>query len=497
MDVTDARRIRTGMPTGLAPLAALGAVGALAGTYWDDSWHTDKGRDAFAIPPHLVLYGGVLLTALTVAAWGLLSWRSAGWGFHGLRHVLCDQALVLAGMGGLTTLGSAPVDNAWHAAFGRDAVLWSPPHLVAVAGTLALSVGVLAGLRRNTSRGGAMARVGAAVGVIGTLQVPVLEYDSDVPQFSTMWFLPVAAMGVCIAVAVLDDLLPSRWTAAKAALAYTALRIGIVALLSALGFSVTVVPPILVLFLVSGALVRRPRAERLVIIGSLTPIVWWPFLELQADVTTTVPLGQLPASVLLGAGAGLVVALIHRDVRPGRPLLRTARVAAVLVVLVLGLGATSERAEAHDPGQGQKVREGQLAVERVEDQAKLTMTIPGDCDGLVAVGTVARRAGQARTGPLEAAVTRNGDCSVVGSVDGLSQGRWFVYAELQDSGGRALEAWIAAEDDARVSGIRPLYAPPTTTSSGAQRIAAAGLLLVVVALLVGCLRLGRRAATTV
>lgn len=43
---------------------------ALFATYWDDSWHTDKGRDEFAIPPHLLLYGGVALTSLAVLAGG-------------------------------------------------------------------------------------------------------------------------------------------------------------------------------------------------------------------------------------------------------------------------------------------------------------------------------------------------------------------------------------------------------------------------------------------
>ena len=120
-------------------------VAALVATYWDDSWHTDKGRDEFAIPPHLLRYGGVALASLAVAAWGLLAWRRAGWGLNGLRQVLSEPALLLAGIGGMTTLASAPLDNFWHEAYGRDAVLWSPPHLLAVAGVIALAVGLLAG----------------------------------------------------------------------------------------------------------------------------------------------------------------------------------------------------------------------------------------------------------------------------------------------------------------------------------------------------------------
>jgi hypothetical protein len=482
------------MPSTLALLAVLGSALAMVATYWDDSWHTDKGRDDFAIPPHLMLYGGVLLASLAVAAWGLLAWRSAGWGLRGVRAVLRDPALLLAGVGGVTTLASAPVDNAWHAAYGRDAVLWSPPHLIAVAGTLALSVGILAGLRRADSRAGSIARLCAAAGVIGALQVPVLEYDSDVPQFSTLWFLPVAALGLCVAVALLDDLLPGRWAPAQAALVYTGLRIVTVGLLAALGFSLTVVPPLALVLLVSCAMAARPLAQRLVLLGALSPLVWWPFLELQADVTTTVPLERLPASILLGAGAGLLVALAHGDLRPGRPMVRTAQAAAVLAVVGVALGAPTERAEAHDPGQGQQVLEGPLVVERTDDKAQLTMTLSGGCDALEPVRTAARRAGETLTGALEAAATSDGDCAVTGTVTGLGAGRWFVYAELHDSDGRDLEAWLPAEEDAVVSEIRPLYEPPASSSPTAQRVVGGVLLFIVGSLLVGCLRLSRRSA---
>jgi hypothetical protein len=48
------------------------------------------------------------------------------------------------------TLAALPIDAAWHAAFGRDAVLWSPPHMLAVFGSLALLVGFLASARPDT-----------------------------------------------------------------------------------------------------------------------------------------------------------------------------------------------------------------------------------------------------------------------------------------------------------------------------------------------------------
>ena len=60
--------------------------------------------------------------------------------------------LQLAAAGGTVTLATLPVDGAWHAAFGRDAVLWSPPHMLAVFGGLALLVGFLTGAQPDTPR---------------------------------------------------------------------------------------------------------------------------------------------------------------------------------------------------------------------------------------------------------------------------------------------------------------------------------------------------------
>lgn len=481
------------MPVGFGLVAGAGSAAALLATYWDDSWHTDKGRDDFAIPPHLLLYGGVLVASLAVAAWGLLAWRRAGWGLGGLRIVLAEPALLLASVGGATTLASGPVDAAWHEIYGRDAVIWSPPHLTAVLGTLALSVGLLAGLRRAPGAAGRLARLLAAAGVIGTLQVPVLEYDSDVPQFSVLWFLPVAALGVCVAVALLDDLLPDARDALAASVAYTLLRAGTVAFLAATGFSLTAVPPVVVVFALAALLRRRGPVLRLVAIGAVVPLVWWPFLRLQADVTTVVPVSLLPVSVALGALAGAAVAVAHGDVRLGRG--ATARTAALVAgaALALGAGPGQETAWAHDPGQGEQVREGDLTVARTGGTARITMALDGPCEGLRATGTVARRAGEVLRGPLRVADGPAG-CRLDGTVDGLSEGRWFVYAEARDDEGGELEAWLPAAPGEAETERRALYAPPAPADTGTRNAAGAALLGVCTALVVACLRLARRAS---
>ncbi|MCA1712260.1 MAG: hypothetical protein LC789_11735 [Actinobacteria bacterium] len=473
-------------------VAGAGSAAALFATYWDDSWHTDRGRDEFAIPPHLLLYGGVLVAALAVAAWGLLAWQRAGWGASGVRAVLAQPALLLAGIGGAATLLSGPADAAWHDSFGRDAVLWSPPHLTAVLGTLALSVGLLAGLRLADGRGAGAARVLAAAGVVGTLQVPVLEYDSDVPQFSVVWFLPVAALGACAALALLDDLLPDRAVALRAAAVYTGLRAATVGGLALLGFSLTAVPPVLAVFALDALLRSRPLAQRLVAAGAAAPLVWWPFLQAQSGVAAAVPASRLPAAVALGAAAGVLVAVAHGDLRVAPRTAGRAAAAVLVVAAALALAGPPQRAWAHDPGQGEQVRDGLLTVERDgEGAARLAMALTGPCKGVTARRTVARRAGQTRTGRLTAADT-GGGCRLAGTVAGLGPGRWFVYAEASDPSVGTLEAWLPTQAGRTASDIRPLYAPPQPPGDGARDAAGAGLLAVAAGLVVACLRLARR-----
>jgi hypothetical protein len=123
-----------------------GSAGLFA-TFWDDAWHTDLGRDQATIPPHLLLYASMATIGAVVAAWGLSALRRD----RSPAAVWRQPPLLLAAAGGAVTLAALPIDAAWHAAFGRDAVLWSPPHMLAVFGSLALLVGFLGGARPDTS----------------------------------------------------------------------------------------------------------------------------------------------------------------------------------------------------------------------------------------------------------------------------------------------------------------------------------------------------------
>jgi hypothetical protein len=165
-------------PRAVAPalwiVVAASAVGLVA-TYWDDAWHTVIDRDSALIPPHLMLYASVAAVGAVLATWVLVVlWRT-----RSVRDVLRTPGLALGVAAGAATAAAAPADAAWHAAFGRDSVLWSPPHLLSVLGSGVLLVVALIVVRRSGHRA---AGIGLGAALLGAAQIVVLEYDTNVPQ---------------------------------------------------------------------------------------------------------------------------------------------------------------------------------------------------------------------------------------------------------------------------------------------------------------------------
>jgi hypothetical protein len=109
------------------------------GTQWDIQWHLRIGRDSFWIAPHVMTYSGVALMVLV--SFGVLAWTS----WRALRGEHEPGVLSVAGIAGtrgwhfaawsiLLTVLAAPIDDLWHRLFGLDVTLWSPPHLLGLAG---------------------------------------------------------------------------------------------------------------------------------------------------------------------------------------------------------------------------------------------------------------------------------------------------------------------------------------------------------------------------
>lgn len=140
--------------TSVASIASI-----LIGGYWDISWHMTIGRDTFWTPAHLAIQAGgiiagtsgaYLIIATTLGRTGLEPVSVRVWGFHG------PLGAFVAVWGAAAMVISAPFDNWWHAAYGLDVKILSPPHAVLTLGILAVATGgvllVVAPLNRAEAR---------------------------------------------------------------------------------------------------------------------------------------------------------------------------------------------------------------------------------------------------------------------------------------------------------------------------------------------------------
>ena len=455
--------------------ALVGFAVALFGVYWDDAWHTDRGRDDLASPPHLALYAGVAVAVTVVAWWGWgrreLGWRALGSGPIGMAVV-----------GAAVTLGSAPVDEWWHQSFGRDAVLWSPPHLVAVVGTVALGSGVVmvAGRSLPVRRGRPSAGlvVAAGAGVVGGWQVLVLEYDTDVAQFSPLWYLPVLAVGLSAAALTVQAAAGHRlrWAAAWSGLAYTVAMIIVIAVLSTAGFSTPIVPVVIAALVVADVGRQRgwPVLVRSAGFVAALFVVYIPYVR-------TVAGGVAPSVAQAVVGAALAVVavavtiLVFDPAARWRAPLGPALLAAALPLLAV-VGAGSARpAAAHDPGQGLEISDIELTAEISGTRVEVAATLDGAEAGIEPVRVVARRAGRVLAGPLAGDGIRWS-----GRVDLDQDGRWFVYVEARRGDDR-FEAWLPVTAGAveTTSKQTALYLISDDAGTSTAQLAAGGILTLV------------------
>jgi hypothetical protein len=120
---------------------------AMVGVHWDISWHRSIGRDTFWTPAHMAIHlcgilagisCGYLVLSTTFNPRSLLRECSVWmWGFRG------PLGAFIAAWGGIAMLTSAPFDNWWHAAYGLDVRIISPPHMVLALGIFAVHAGAL------------------------------------------------------------------------------------------------------------------------------------------------------------------------------------------------------------------------------------------------------------------------------------------------------------------------------------------------------------------
>jgi len=215
----------------------LAVTSAAIGGAWDVSWHRSIGRDSFWTAAHMAIYAcGVLaavacsylIFATTFGRSGELKRISVN--VLGFRAPL---GAFIAAWGGIAMLTSAPFDNWWHAAYGLDVKIVSPPHTLLILGIRAVGVGVLFLILSAMNRagdGGAAGQSGFRslqllflyVGglIVSGQMFFLLEYTWDVMLHGSQAYIAMA-IAAPVALAMLSRASQHRWAATLAASVYT------------------------------------------------------------------------------------------------------------------------------------------------------------------------------------------------------------------------------------------------------------------------------------
>ena len=135
---------------------AAAATAASIGSYWDISWHRSIGTDSFRTPSHLIIYLCGILAAIACGYQIFTNtFRKSTypkgttvrmWGFRGPTGIL------MAAWGCVAIFTSVPFGNWWSDAYGLDVKIMSPPHVLLIAGLLAIQMGALVLLMAHVNR---------------------------------------------------------------------------------------------------------------------------------------------------------------------------------------------------------------------------------------------------------------------------------------------------------------------------------------------------------
>lgn len=464
-------------PLHAVALAAL--VIALFGTYWDDAWHTDIGRDTFWSPPHILLYAGIGIAGAVIGLRAMLAASQT----RKIRAIIDEPGLRLSLVGAMATLGSAPIDEVWHTLYGRDAVAWSPPHMLGLIGVLLIVGGLHLDLQDAKSTPGRAARLVSQAALLAVLLALVFEYDSDVPQFDELWYLPVMTFGLALGFTLIHEHARSTFAATKAALVYSALMALTIGILELLHHSTPILPLVAIPALVYDLVRRQGWTLPL----RVTALVLTVFLVYQPYLAALPGVRLDAADTLIGLPLAALGAILAEIAVAWKPQARIYRAATIVVLLLVALPI----ATAHDPGQGTRVAPVELVAERNADHWTIRATVESNnCQGIHSDKLVARRAGREIEGHLE----ESGPCTYRGEIELPETGRWFAYVQLADAEG-PLEAWIPlepAEEDARKT--TDFYRPPSTAARSSQVIPGLALYAASLALVALLVRAHRAAA---
>ena len=227
---------------------ALAVTSASIGGAWDVSWHRSIGRDTFWTPAHLAIQACGVMAAIICGYLMLINTfgrseeeKAASVNVLGFRAPL---GAFIAAWGGTAMITSAPFDNWWHAAYGLDVKIVSPPHTLLILGIRAVSVGILFLILAAMNRAMAddspsgeqickrLQRLFLYVGglIVSGQMFFLMEYTWDVQLHTVLAYI---AMGIALPLvfAMLSQASRSKWAATSTAAVYTIFAIAEVLIL--------------------------------------------------------------------------------------------------------------------------------------------------------------------------------------------------------------------------------------------------------------------------
>jgi hypothetical protein len=216
---------------------ALAVTSASIGGAWDVSWHRSIGRDTFWTPAHLAIQACGVMAAIICSYLMLVNTfsrsanrKTASVNVLGFRAPL---GAFIAAWGGIAMITSAPFDNWWHAAYGLDVKIVSPPHTLLILGMRAVSIGILflilAAMNRaagDATRSGeqpfkTLQRLFLYVGgiIVSGQMFFLIEYTWDVQLHSAIAYI---TMGIALPLvfAMLSQASRYKWAATSTAAVY-------------------------------------------------------------------------------------------------------------------------------------------------------------------------------------------------------------------------------------------------------------------------------------
>ena len=214
-------------------LSVAAVTSAIIGGHWDISWHRSIGRDGFWTAPHIAIYlcgvlAGVSSGYLILSA--TFGKRDDGgasvrmWGFRG------PLGAFIAAWGGVAMLTSAPFDNWWHAAYGLDVKIISPPHALLSLGIFAIQFGsliLILGLM-NRAQGKARERLAMTflyVGAVGVMLPMVFLMElTERPEMHTAEFYRNVSLALPLILVGVSRAAPHRWACTIMAVMYTLMQ---------------------------------------------------------------------------------------------------------------------------------------------------------------------------------------------------------------------------------------------------------------------------------